>query len=69
MLNAADEVAVGAFLESKIPFTAIAKVAEETLGRVPKSTAASIHEVLEIDSEARRVARHFVAECAVKVAS
>ena len=59
-LNAADEVGVEAFLNRQIPFPAIAEVAEETLARVPSREASSIAEVLEIDSESRRVAREIV---------
>ncbi len=66
-LNAADEVAVEAFLEGRIPFPAIAEVVEETLNRVPSTTASSIDEVLEIDRESRQSARQAcIAHAAVK---
>lgn len=61
-LNAADEVAVGAFLRNEIPFTAIAEVVEETLSRVPSRDAASMGEVLEIDRESRRAAAQVARE-------
>ena len=59
-LNAADEVAVEAFLNEQIPFTGIAEVVAETLERVPARLPRSVHEVLEIDKESRQVARECV---------
>jgi len=55
-LNAADEVAVEAFLRHEISFPAIAEVVEETLSRVPPREAGSIAELLEIDRQSRAVA-------------
>jgi len=63
-LNAADEIAVEAFLEEQISFPAIAMVVQETLERVPVRTPASIGEVMEIDRESREVARGIVTELA-----
>jgi 1-deoxy-D-xylulose-5-phosphate reductoisomerase len=62
VLNAADEVAVEAFLSGRIPFPAIAQTVEETLCRQPILQPQSISEVIEADLEARRVARTVVAE-------
>jgi 1-deoxy-D-xylulose-5-phosphate reductoisomerase len=59
-LNAADEVAVDAFLKEQISFTGISAVVEETLARVPVRQPASIGEVLEIDERSRVVAREIV---------
>jgi 1-deoxy-D-xylulose-5-phosphate reductoisomerase len=59
-LNAADEVAVEAFLGGRISFPGIAEVVEETLDRVPSREARSIGEVLEIDRESRTTARDVV---------
>ena len=59
-LNAADEVAVDAFLKEQISFTGISAVVEETLGRVPVRQPASIGDVLEIDERSRAVARDVV---------
>jgi 1-deoxy-D-xylulose-5-phosphate reductoisomerase len=59
-LNAADEVAVEAFLEERISFPGIWEVVAETLDRVPSRTAATVDEILEIDRESRRVAREVV---------
>ncbi len=55
-LNAADEVAVAAFLERKIPFTGIAAVVERVLERIPKAKFSSLQDVLQADAEARRMA-------------
>ena len=56
-LNAADEVAVEAFLAGRISFPGIAALIAETLERVPVREARSVGEVLEIDRESRAVAR------------
>lgn len=60
-LNAADEVAVEAFLQERIGFLAISEVVRETLTRVPIRTTRTVDEVLGIDGESRRVARELVA--------
>ena len=60
VLNAADEIAVEAFLGGMIGFPAIAEVVEETLTRHPNREARTIQEVLEVDREARAVAREIV---------
>jgi len=59
--NAADEIAVAAFLEGRIAFTAIAPVIEAVMKQMPRSTPASIQEVLAADGEARRLASEQVA--------
>jgi 1-deoxy-D-xylulose-5-phosphate reductoisomerase len=56
-LNAADEVAVEAFLEGRIGFGAISAVVEETLTAVPGRQPASMGDVLEIDRQSRETAR------------
>jgi 1-deoxy-D-xylulose-5-phosphate reductoisomerase len=60
-LNAADEVAVEAFLERAIPFPAIPRTIEEVLEAIPESHPARIPEVLALDQQAREIAR-----CVVK---
>jgi 1-deoxy-D-xylulose-5-phosphate reductoisomerase len=60
-LNAADEVAVEAFLQGRIPFPAIAETVEETLARQPGRDARTIEEVISIDLASRELARHIVA--------
>ena len=59
-LNAADEVAVEAFLEGRIGFCAIAELVEETLARMPFRQPRSINDILDVDAEARVVARGLV---------
>ncbi|MDX2154312.1 MAG: 1-deoxy-D-xylulose-5-phosphate reductoisomerase [Bryobacteraceae bacterium] len=61
-LNAADEVAVEAFLAGRIKYTQIAVLIEETLSRVPVRRPGSVEEVLEIDRESRTMARRLVTE-------
>ena len=55
-LNAADEVAVAAFLEGKLHFSDIPHVIEQTLTETPDRHPESIKEVLEVDAESRRIA-------------
>ncbi len=59
-LNAADEIAVEAFLEGRIRFPAIAEVVEDTLAAVPVRQPESVAEVLAIDEESRAAARELV---------
>jgi 1-deoxy-D-xylulose-5-phosphate reductoisomerase len=59
-LNAADEVAVEAFLERRISFPAIAEVVEETLEKTPVRQPATIDDILEIDRESRSLCRELV---------
>lgn len=56
-LNAADEVAVEAFLAGRISFPGIARIVRETLEKVPNRTPRSVEEVLEIDRASRQMAR------------
>lgn len=60
VLNAADEIAVEAFLERQLSFNGIAEVVEETLDRMPVRDARGVGEVLQIDEEARALARELV---------
>jgi 1-deoxy-D-xylulose-5-phosphate reductoisomerase len=59
-LNAADEIAVEAFLQGKIGYPAIAEIVSETLSRVPVRWPRTVAEVLEIDRESRAVAGELV---------
>jgi len=63
-LNAADEIAVSAFLKEEISFAGIARVVRETLERVPVSAPRSIGEVLEVDRKSREVARQVIGSMA-----
>jgi 1-deoxy-D-xylulose-5-phosphate reductoisomerase len=60
VLNAADEIAVAAFLERKLPFTGIAETIERVLARTPRIKFATMDDVLTMDTEARRMAREEV---------
>jgi 1-deoxy-D-xylulose-5-phosphate reductoisomerase len=61
VLNAADEVAVAAFLEGKIPFGAISRVIASVLDELPLRALRTVDDVLEHDAHARRVAAEMVA--------
>src|SRR5215469_7875234 len=60
-LNAADEVAVAAFLEGRIGFDQIPRIIEEVLAETGSGALDSIQKVLEADGEARRVTHQRVA--------
>src|SRR6202789_875768 len=60
-LNAADEVAVAAFLEGDIPFDEIPRIIEAAVSASNSGKLGSIQEVLEADAEARRYAQERVA--------
>lgn len=64
-LNAADEIAVAAFLEGRIPFLGIPRTIEEVLRLTPSSSPASIGEVLAADREARSLATEHLAATAL----
>ena len=59
-LNAADEVAVAAFLERRLPFRGIAEVIESVLARTPRTRFEQMDDVLAADAEARRMAKEEV---------
>jgi 1-deoxy-D-xylulose-5-phosphate reductoisomerase len=54
--NAANEVAVAAFLDGRLPFLGIAETVEETLRAVDGAPAGTLEELVEADAEARRIA-------------
>jgi 1-deoxy-D-xylulose-5-phosphate reductoisomerase len=60
-LNAANEVAVHAFLQGRLAFAAIARVIEGTLERTPQPPVHSFDTLAQADGEARRVATELVA--------
>jgi 1-deoxy-D-xylulose-5-phosphate reductoisomerase len=59
-LNAADEIAVAAFLEGRIPFTGIPSTIEEVLAETSSRVPASIKDVLAADEAARVCARSVI---------
>ena len=56
VLNAADEVAVHAFLDGRLGFLGIPEVVERTLEQVPVVDLTTVDDVIEVDREARAVA-------------
>jgi 1-deoxy-D-xylulose-5-phosphate reductoisomerase len=64
-LNAADEVAVAAFLERRLSFPGIAEVIERVLSRTPRMKFENMSDVLAADAEARRMAKEEVARLSV----
>jgi 1-deoxy-D-xylulose-5-phosphate reductoisomerase len=56
ILNAANEVAVAAFLDRRIAFGAIAAIVERVLARYVPPAPSNVSDVLAIDAEARRLA-------------
>jgi 1-deoxy-D-xylulose-5-phosphate reductoisomerase len=69
ILNAADEIAVSAFLAGRIGFPAIARVVEETLERMPHHEPSNVAEILAVDSAARRMAQNVIGTNPVPLAS
>jgi 1-deoxy-D-xylulose-5-phosphate reductoisomerase len=60
VLNAANEIAVGAFLDEGMPYLHIPKVVEKTLNAIQARPVESIEVILDIDAQARRVASDFI---------
>ncbi len=61
IFNAANEIAVAAFLAHQLPFLAIARVVGETLARIPVVEPTTLDEVLATDQHARAVATQLLA--------
>jgi 1-deoxy-D-xylulose-5-phosphate reductoisomerase len=59
-LNAANEVAVEAFLAGRIGFLDIAGIVEDVVGRIGNRDAATLEDVFSIDADARRAAEDLV---------
>ena len=64
VLNAANEVAVSAFLQRRIGFLAIPALVEDTLAALPSTPATSLAALRDADAQARRHAAQAVAACA-----
>jgi 1-deoxy-D-xylulose-5-phosphate reductoisomerase len=56
VFNAANEVAVAAFLAGRLPFLAIAEVVADALARSDGASARDVHDLLDADGAARRLA-------------
>ncbi len=61
LLNAANEVAVQAFLAGRIPFLRIARTVEAVLDSLPAKAVTALEDVLAVDGDARRLAEQFIA--------
>jgi len=59
-LNAADEIAVAAFLSGRLSFLGIPRTIESVLSLTPAASPASISEVLELDQSARALAEQVI---------
>ncbi|MFA9561370.1 MAG: 1-deoxy-D-xylulose-5-phosphate reductoisomerase [Nitrospirota bacterium] len=66
-LNAANEVAVHAFLNNQIAFLDIPKVIEETMAAYCPTPLSTIEEVLDVDQWARRTAEEIMKTCVAPV--
>jgi 1-deoxy-D-xylulose-5-phosphate reductoisomerase len=65
VLNAADEVAVEAFLAGRIPFTGIPEVIDRTLEAIPGGALRHFDDLFDVDSAAREHARGLIEGLAV----
>jgi 1-deoxy-D-xylulose-5-phosphate reductoisomerase len=64
-MNAANEIAVAAFLGGELPFLGIAEVIERTIDAIPNQPIGHFSHLATVDEEARIKARQFVAEVPV----
>lgn len=62
VLNAANEIAVDAFLNEKVRFTDIAKIIERSMAQFKPESAETLELVLQADQNARDVARNVIAQ-------
>ncbi len=60
ILNAANEVAVAAFLDNRLPFLGIARLNDQVLQSLSAGPEGSLADVLAADAEARQLATHLV---------
>ena len=60
MLNAANEVAVAAFLDERIRFDEIARMIEAVLNRISAIAVQQLDDVLQADAQARVVAQDWL---------
>jgi 1-deoxy-D-xylulose-5-phosphate reductoisomerase len=68
VLNAANEVAVTAFLAGRISFTAISALVNDVMQRGPVGSDASLDEVMAVDEATRMIAGEIVENLAEKYA-
>lgn len=67
IMNAANEVAVAAFLNDKLGFLQIAEVIESTMNTVAFISSPTLNDYRESDSEARRITSEFIQKHPVKI--
>jgi len=60
ILNAANEIAVEAFLKRQLKFTYIPKIIEQVLSKVPASNGDTLQQVLDDDQQARQIAQQLI---------
>lgn len=60
--NAANEIAVAAFLSNRLPFLGIPEVVDATLQALPATDPADLGAVLAVDAEARRISAGLIAQ-------
>jgi len=62
ILNAANEIAVAAFLDAGLPYLRISEVVKKTLNHIQSVPASSLELILEVDAQARQLATSLISE-------
>ena len=62
ILNAANEIAVQAFLKERISFTEITELVSDCLNQIDRQPISSIEDVLSVDTMSRQIANHWILE-------
>ena len=62
VLNAANEIAVAAFLDEGLPYLQIPQIVEKTLNQIEVLAASSLELILELDAQARIIAKNCIRE-------
>ncbi len=65
VLNAANEIAVAAFLDAGLPYLRISEVVEKTLNQIQSAPASSIELILAVDTQARQVASNLIRKISI----
>ena len=60
VLNAANEIAVAAFLAGRIGFLQVVDIVEAALERCESGKLEGLADILAVDAEARRIAEHLI---------
>ncbi|SNX28292.1 1-deoxy-D-xylulose 5-phosphate reductoisomerase [Polynucleobacter meluiroseus] len=60
ILNAANEIAVAAFLDMGLPYLQISQVVEQVLNQIDSAPATSIEQILAVDTAARLAAQNYI---------